>query len=80
MSERARMLGERVEYRQKMQGVAVRCDALKKQLRELCSPTLAALELDENAILDTAAALHSELNSLRALHKQVAVLNSELGD
>lgn len=80
MSERARMLGERVEIRQKRQRVAVNCGALQERLRSLLSPALAGADMDRDAILDTAVVLHSELGELEILSAKLSVLNRELGD
>ena len=80
MSERSRMLGERVDLRQRIQRLAVRCDALKDSLRELCSPIKDALELDADKILDTAAGLHAELCDMQALQAKLNVLNREIGN
>ena len=79
MSERARMLGERVELRQKRQRVAVNCTALRERLRALASPALAAGEMDRDAILDTAVVLHTELGELQLLGAKLDILNRELG-
>lgn len=80
MSERSRMLGERVEIRQRRQRMAVGCSALRERLRELLSPVLEPDEMDGNAILDTAAALHSELGDLEMLSSKLVLLNRELGE
>ena len=80
MSERARMLGERVEIRQKRQRVGVNCSALRERLRSLLSPALTETDMDRDAILDTAAVLHSELGELEILSAKLAVLNRELGE
>lgn len=80
MSERARMLGERVEIRQKRQRVAVNCSALQERLRSLLSPALSLTDMDRDAILDTAVVLHTELGELEVLSAKLSVLTRELGE
>lgn len=80
MSDRQAMLGHRVEVRQQHQRRAVNCEALRDKLRGLASATLEAHELDRDAILDTAAALHAELEALLILARKLAVLTKELGE
>ena len=79
MSERARMLGERVEIRQQKRRVAVNCSALQERLRSLLSPALEGDDLNRDAILDAAVVLHSELGELAVLSAKLSVLNRELG-
>lgn len=80
MSDRARMLGERVEIRRKRQRVGVNCCALQDRLRAFVSPTLQPEDMDGDSILDTAAVLHSELGELKILDRKLDVLTSELGE
>lgn len=80
MSERARMLGEKVEVRRKRQRVAVNCSALQERLRSLLTPALTVEDMDRDAILDTAVVLHAELGELEVLAAKLAVLNRELGE
>ena len=80
MSERARMLGERVEIRQKRRRVAVNCSALQERLRALVSPAISAGDLDGDSILETAAVLHAELGALEILSAKLSALGRELGE
>ena len=80
MSERQLMLGHRVELRQQLQRRTVNCEALRDKLRGLASAALDAHELERDAVLDTAAALHAELGELMLVAKKLSVLGKELGE
>lgn len=79
MSERQNLLGKRVEIRQRRLRRAAGCDALKARLRRLLDPVKEPHELDRDAILNTAASLHGELEELAVFDKKLAILKRELG-
>lgn len=80
MSERQAMLGQRVELRQKRQRQSVNCEALRDKLRGLLPVALDVAALDRDAVLDTAAVLHSALAELEICERQMKILNRELGE
>lgn len=80
MSERQAMMGHRVELRQKRQRQAVNCEALRDKLRGLLSLVEDVETLDEDAILDTAVVLNTEIAALRLLDRKLGILGRELGE
>lgn len=80
MSERVQMLGHVSELRKQESRLRTEVDALRDKSRSLTLPHLDALELNEKAIVDTAAALGVSLSELKAVRRRIDILNRELGE
>lgn len=80
MSERINMQGERVSLNQKRGVQEATVKALRDKLRGLLSVILEPGELDREAILNVAYALHGELGELEGINRKLFILNRELGD
>lgn len=80
MSERAETLGRRVELRQQRLRLVTECDALRDRLRRALPLEEEAGDLDRDAILQTALALHQSAEELAGVDKKLTVLNRVLGE
>lgn len=80
MSERQALLGHRVEVRQQRLRQELNCEALRDRLRSLLTPLFDIRQIQRDAILDTAAVLHTELGELEVMDRKIAILDRELGE
>ncbi|MDL2272241.1 hypothetical protein LJC23_04325 [Desulfovibrio sp. OttesenSCG-928-I05] len=79
MGERQEMLGRHMELRQARSRCELACEAMRDKLRVLLPVGEGVERLDRDAILNTAAALHSQLAQIAEQDIRLAALGRELG-
>ncbi|MFW5490418.1 MAG: hypothetical protein ACNI3A_18675 [Desulfovibrio sp.] len=79
MSEYTENLGRRVELREEKSRLAAEIDALRGDLRSLCSPILDVDDLNGTKIANLGFSLNGKLERLTAINSKLAAIKEILG-